>query len=65
MLTTQTKKRNLLIGITLISIGGFSVINTLDLNLMLKLYGLLALCQISFLLFFLSRISLRSFLDKS
>jgi hypothetical protein len=62
MLKAQTKRRNLLIGIALISIGGFSVIDTLDINLILKLYGLLALCQISFLLFFLSRISLRSFL---
>jgi uncharacterized membrane protein SirB2 len=62
MLTAQTKKRTLLIGITLISIAGFSVVDTLDTNLTLKLYGLLAMCQIGFLLFFLSRISFRSIL---
>jgi hypothetical protein len=62
MLTTQAKKRTLLVGIVLISIGGFSVIDSLDVNLLLKLYGLLAVCQVGFLLFFLRRISLQSLL---
>jgi hypothetical protein len=62
MLTTQAKKRTLLLGIVLISIGGFSVIDSLDVNLLLKLYGLLAVCQVGFLLFFLRRISLQSLL---
>lgn len=52
----------LLLGIVLISIGGFSVIDSLDVNLLLKLYGLLAVCQVGFLLFFLRRISLQSLL---
>lgn len=62
MLTTQAKKKMLLLGIVLISIGGFSVIDSLDVNLLLKLYGLLAVCQVGFLLFFLRRISLQSLL---
>jgi hypothetical protein len=62
MLTTQAKKKTLLLGIVLISIGGFSVIDSLDVNLLLKLYGLLAVCQVGFLLFFLRRISLQSLL---
>ena len=62
MLTAQAKKRTLLIGIMLISVAGFSVVDTLDVNLTLKLYGLLGMCQIGFLLFFLSQISFRSFL---
>jgi hypothetical protein len=62
MLTTQAKKRMLLLGIVLISIGGFSVVDSLDVNLLLKLYGLLAVCQVGFLLFFLRRISLQSLL---
>jgi hypothetical protein len=62
MLTTQAKKRTLLLGIVLISIGGFSVVDSLDVNLLLKLYGLLAVCQVGFLLFFLRRISLQSLL---
>jgi hypothetical protein len=61
-LTAKNKKRILLIGIVLVNIGGLSVINSLDISLILELYGLLALCQVSFLLFFLSRISLRSLL---
>jgi hypothetical protein len=56
MLTPQTKKRVLLVGIALVSLGSLSVVESLDLNLVLKLYGLLATCQIGFLLFFLSRI---------
>jgi amino acid transporter len=60
--STQGKKRILLIGIAFISVVGFSVINTLDVNLILNLYGLLAICQVGFLLFFLSRISFRSLL---
>jgi hypothetical protein len=62
MLTTQAKKRTLLLGIVLISISGFSVVDSLDVNLLLKLYGLLAVCQVGFLLFFLRRISLQSLL---
>jgi hypothetical protein len=62
MLTTQAKKRTLLLGIALISVGGFSVVDSLDVNLLLKLYGLLAVCQVGFLLFFLRRISLQSLL---
>jgi hypothetical protein len=62
MLTTQAKKRMLLLGIVLISVGGFSVVDSLDVNLLLKLYGLLAVCQVGFLLFFLRRISLQSLL---
>jgi hypothetical protein len=58
MLTPQTKKRVLLLGIALISLGSLTVVESLDLNLTLKLYGLLATCQIGFLLFFLSRIRL-------
>jgi amino acid transporter len=59
MLTSRTKKRNLFLGILLISMGGFSVVNTLDIHSVAKLYGLLTVCQIGFLLFFLSRISLK------
>jgi hypothetical protein len=40
----------------LICMGGFSVVNSLDMNEVSKLYGLLFTCQIGFLLFFLSRI---------
>jgi amino acid transporter len=58
MLTIKAKKRTLLLGIVLISIGGFSIVNTLDVHSILKLYGLLTVCQIGFLLFFLRRISL-------
>jgi hypothetical protein len=60
MLTIKAKKRTLLLGIVLISIGGFSVIDSLNINLIVKLYGLLAVCQVGFLLFFLRRISLQS-----
>jgi uncharacterized membrane protein SirB2 len=60
ILTIKAKKRTLLLGIVLISIGGFSVIDSLDVHLIAKLYGLLAVCQIGFLLFFLRRISLQS-----
>jgi uncharacterized membrane protein HdeD (DUF308 family) len=56
MISTQSKKRVLLIGIMLICMGGFSVVNSLDMNEVSKLYGLLFTCQIGFLLFFLSRI---------
>jgi hypothetical protein len=59
ILTPQAKKRTLLLGIALLSIGGFSAVDTLDINFMLKFYGLLAVCQFSFLLFFLSRVSLK------
>jgi hypothetical protein len=62
MLTTQAKKHTLLLGIALISIGGFSVIDSLDINLAMKLYGFLTVCQFGFLLFFLRPISLRLFL---
>ncbi|WP_404789761.1 hypothetical protein [Altericista sp. CCNU0014] len=58
MLTPQTRKWVLLLGIAFISLGSLSVVESLDLNLTLKLYGLLATCQIGFLLFFLSRIPL-------
>jgi hypothetical protein len=60
ILTNKAKKRTLLLGIALISIGGFSVIDSLDIYLIVKLYGLLTVCQIGFLLFFLRHISLRS-----
>jgi hypothetical protein len=51
--------RMLLLGIVLISMGGFSIVDTLDIHLLVKLYGLLAVCQVGFLLFFLRRISLQ------
>jgi hypothetical protein len=56
----STKKRILLIGIALISLSGFSIVNSLDVNLAVKLYGFLLTCQVSFLLFFLSRVRFRS-----
>jgi uncharacterized membrane protein HdeD (DUF308 family) len=56
MLSTQSKKRVLFIGIMLICMGGFSVVNSLGVHNVFKLYGLLFTCQIGFLLFFLSRI---------
>jgi hypothetical protein len=59
ILTSKVKKRTLLLGIVLISIGGFSVVDSLDIHLIVKLYGLLAVCQVGFLLFFLRRISLQ------
>jgi hypothetical protein len=58
-LAIPTKQRILLIGIALISLGGFNVVNTLDMSLMFKLYGLLLTCQVGFLLFFLSRVRLK------
>jgi hypothetical protein len=45
------------------SLGGFSVVNTLDVNLMIKLYGILFTCQLGFLLFFLSRVRFRKRVD--
>jgi hypothetical protein len=59
MLTSKTKKRTLLLGIVLISIGGFSVVDSLGVHSIVKLYGLLAVCQVGFLLFFLRHISLK------
>jgi amino acid transporter len=59
ILTIKSKKRTLLLGIILISIGGFSVVNSLDIHLIGKIYGLLAVCQVGFLLFFLRCVSLK------
>jgi hypothetical protein len=59
ILTNKAKKRTLILGILLISIGGFSVVDSLDVPLTVKLYGLLGTCQVGFLLFFLKRISLK------
>ena len=56
MISSQLRKRILLFGITLISLGSFSTVYSLDINMLFKLYGLLFTCQISFLLFFVSRI---------
>jgi uncharacterized membrane protein SirB2 len=61
--TISTKKQILLIGVALMSLGGFSVVNTLDVNLMIKLYGILFTCQLGFLLFFLSRVRFRKRVD--
>lgn len=56
MLTLKQKKQVLLAGIFILSLLGFSVVNSLDKNLVLQAYGLLFVCQIGFLLFFLNKI---------
>ncbi len=56
MLSLKRKKQILLGGIFLISIFGFSVVNSLEANVVLQMYGLLFTCQIGFLLFFMNKI---------
>jgi uncharacterized membrane protein SirB2 len=59
MLSAKQKKKILLSGIAVISLSGFSVINSVDATLLVKAYGVLFVCQMGFLLFFLSRIRFR------
>jgi uncharacterized membrane protein SirB2 len=59
MLSAKQKKKILISGIALISLGGFSVVNSVEATLLIKAYGVLFVCQIGFLLFFLSRIRFR------
>jgi amino acid transporter len=60
MPTAKQKKKILLSGIALISLGGFSVVNSIEATSLAKAYGVLFVCQIGFLLFFLSRIRFRN-----
>jgi uncharacterized membrane protein SirB2 len=60
MPSAKQKKKILLSGIALISLGGFSVVNSIEATLPAKAYGVLFVCQIGFLLFFLSRIRFRN-----
>jgi uncharacterized membrane protein SirB2 len=60
MPSAKQKKKILLSGIALISLGGFSVVDSIEATVLTKAYGVLFVCQIGFLLFFLSRIRFRN-----
>ncbi|MCG9891189.1 MAG: hypothetical protein MH252_08940 [Thermosynechococcaceae cyanobacterium MS004] len=55
-LSIKRKKAILLSGIAAISLGGFGVINSIEMTPLVKAYGVLFVFQLGFLLFFLSRI---------
>jgi hypothetical protein len=61
MLPARQRKTILLSGIALISLGGFGVVNSLEMMPLLKAYGALFVCQTGFLLFFLSRIRFKEY----
>ena len=58
MLSTNLKKKILLIVVATTGVGGITLISNLDLSPLLTVYGLLFTCQLGFLLFFLYRIRL-------
>jgi uncharacterized membrane protein SirB2 len=60
MISAKQKKKILLSGIAIISLGGFGVVNSVETTLLVKAYGVLFVCQIGFLLFFMSRIRFRN-----
>jgi uncharacterized membrane protein SirB2 len=60
MLSAKQRKKILLSGIAIISLGGFGVVNSVETTLLVKAYGVLFVCQIGFLLFFMSRIRFRN-----
>ncbi len=53
------KKLTLLGGISAMSLSGIGLVNSLDVGLLVKAYGLLFTIQICFALFFLSRVRFR------
>jgi uncharacterized membrane protein SirB2 len=61
MPSAKQRKTILLSGIAIISLGGFSVVYSAETMLLVKAYGVLFVCQIGFLLFFLSRIRFRDY----
>jgi amino acid transporter len=60
MLPAKQRRTALFLGIAIISLGGFSIVNSLEIMLPFKAYGILTVCQIGFLLFFLSRIRFKN-----
>lgn len=51
----NAKNIMLVLLLALIGAGAFSILSTLEINLLLKSYGLFATFQVGFALFFLSR----------
>jgi hypothetical protein len=56
MLKRNPSNRVVIVLIAIISATGFGLFTNADMNFMLKIYGLIFTCQISFALFFLNQL---------